>query len=165
MITGDLKWYTVTKALVDAVYAALTSKPDRYGVVPGIIPWDACDCGMLAGTVTMTYLSDTFPEVQTGVVGNCTAAWEISEIVLQIIRCAPVSKVNGQSPTVKDQDTCAQLVRRDAAQCLQAVSVKLCAMKDDLEIVDSLIPAQQIRGPEGGCVGTELRVLVGLPRG
>jgi len=165
MITGDLKWYTVTSALVTAVYAALTSKPERSGVVPGVIPWDACDCGMLAGSVSMTYLSDTFPEQQHGVIGNCTAAWEVSEIVLQIIRCAPVSQVNGQPPTVKDQDTCAQLVRRDAAQLLQAVSIKLCAMQDANDIVDGLITVQQIRGPEGGCVGTELRCQVGLPRG
>lgn len=165
MYLGELKWYSVTNALVTAVYAALTSKPDRSGVVPGVIPWDACDCGMLAGSVNMTYLSETFPEQQTGVVGNCTAPWEVSEIVFQIIRCAPVSKVNGQPPTVKDQDTCAQLVRRDAFQTLQAVSLKLCSMKDDNDIIDAVITSQLVRGPEGGCVGTELRILVGLPRG
>lgn len=165
MYLGDLKWYSVTSALVTAVYAALTSKPDRYGVVPGVIPWDACDCGMLAGTVNMTFLSEVFPEQQTGVVGNCTAPWEVSEIVIQIIRCAPVSEINGKPPTVQAQDACARLVRQDAAQTLQSVSQKLCAMKDANEIIDSVMTSQLIRGPEGGCVGTELRVMVGLPRG
>lgn len=165
MYLGDLKWYSVTSALVTGVYSGLTNKPDRYGVVPGVIPWDACDCGMLAGAVSMTYLSETFPEPQHGVVGNCTAPWEVSEIVFQIIRCAPVSKVNGSPPTVQDQDACARLVRQDAHQTFAAVSQSLCAMKDNNDIIDSVMTSQQIRGPEGGCVGTELRTLVGLPRG
>ena len=35
--------------------------------------------------------------------------------------------------------------------------------KSEYDIVDYFLSAQESQGPEGGCVGSELRVLVGLP--
>src|SRR3990172_10621502 len=61
MITGELKWYTVASTIEQAVYAELTTKPDRHSVVPGAIAWDECDCGLLAVSVARIFLSETFP--------------------------------------------------------------------------------------------------------
>ena len=90
MITGPLKWYTVATRLRDAVYAELTTKPDRSGVVPGAIAWDECDCGILAVSRAQIYLSEAFPNPVAQPFGNCDAPYEVGEFVIQVIRCVPV---------------------------------------------------------------------------
>lgn len=166
MISGELKWYLVAAALRDAVYAELTTKPDRAGVVPAAIAWDECDCGILAVSVARVYLSDVFPDELTtrAAASGCDPAWEVAEIVIQIIRCAPSPEGDRFAPTVAALDASAQEVARDAYETLLSASVKLCQMRDARDIVDFLISPQVAQGPSGGCVGTELRVLVALPR-
>lgn len=165
MITGELKWYTVAETLRAAIHAALTDTPQRSGVVPGAVAWDACDCGILAVSVGPITLSDNFPEeLTTRVSAGCDAAWEVGEILIQIIRCAPNPDVNALHPTVAELDASAREVARDAYETLRATSHELCAMRDNDDIVDFLIRTQTPQGPSGGCVGTELRVQVGLER-
>lgn len=164
MIVGELKWYTVAERLRAAIHEDLTVKPDRSGVVPGAIAWDACDCGMLAVSVAQVYPSEDFPFPQATRVGACDAPWEVGEIVIQIIRCAPNPEGQNLYPSVEAQDASAQEVRRDAYQVLLAASRELCEMNDARDISDFVVRPQPTQGPQGGCVGTELRVLVSLPR-
>lgn len=164
MISGELKWYTVASTLQQAVHVALTDTPARSGVVPGAIAWDACDCGMLAVSVAQVYPSETFPEPQTVKVGGCDAPWEVGEIVVQVIRCAPNPEGQSLYPSSAALEASAQQVSRDAYETLQAVSVKLCEMSAAREVSDFLVRPQVAQGPQGGCVGTELRALVQLWR-
>jgi hypothetical protein len=164
MISGELKWYTVAERLRLAAHAELTDTPDRSGVVPGAIAWDACDCGMLAVSVAQVYLSETFPDPQTVKAGNCDAPFEVAELVVQIIRCAPNPEGQDLYPSVAALDASARQVARDAYEVLKGVSVELCEMNNDREIYDHLIRPQPMQGPSGGCVGSELRALVALPR-
>lgn len=165
MITGPLKWYTVAAALEAAVYAELTTKPDRHSVVPGAIAWDECDCGLLAVSLARIHLSDTFPAQLTTRVGACDAAWEVGEYVVQLIRCAPnPDGVDDLAPSTAALDASAQEILQDAYELLHAVSVKLCEMKADRDIVDFFLSPLTSQGPSGGCVGNELRFLVGLQR-
>lgn len=164
MIVGELKWYTVAERLRAAIHSDLTVKPDRSGVVPGAIAWDACDCGMLAVSVVQVYPSETFPSPQTARVGTCDAPWEVGEIVIQLIRCAPSPVGQSLYPPVAALDASAQEVRRDAYQVLLATSAELCTMDSARDISDFLVRPQTTQGPLGGCVGTELRALVSLPR-
>jgi len=164
MISGELKWYTVAERLRAAIHADLTVKPDRSGVIPGAIAWDACDCGMLAVSVAQVYPSEDFPDPQTVKVGPCDAPWEVGELVVQIVRCAPNAEGQDLSPTVAALDASAREVARDAYETLRAVSVALCQMDADREISDFLVRPQTAQGPEGGCVGSELRALVALGR-
>lgn len=163
VITGELKWYTVASRLETAVYEALTDTPDRHGVVPGAIAWDACDCGMLAVSVAQVYPSETFPDPQPAPFGACQAPWEVAELVVQIIRCAPNPEGQNLYPTTAAQDASAQQVARDAYQTRRAISLELCAMNEARDIADYLVRPQPTQGPQGGCVGTELRALVSLP--
>lgn len=165
MISGELKWYTVASRLEQAAYNALTDTPDRHGVVPGAIAWDACDCGMLAVSVAQVYPSEDFPAPQAAPVGACQAPWEVAEVVVQIIRCAPNAEGQSLYPTAAALDASAQQVARDAHQALTAVSLKLCEMNEARDIADYVVRPQVAQGPQGGCVGTELRALVSLPRG
>jgi hypothetical protein len=164
VITGELKWYTVASTLEQAVFAALTDTPDRHGVVPGAIAWDACDCGMLAVSIAQVYPSESFPAPQATRLGSCDAPYEVAEIVVQVIRCAPNAEGQNLYPSTAALDTSARQVARDAYETLRAVSVKLCEMNGAREISDFLVRPQVTQGPQGGCVGSELRALVSLLR-
>jgi hypothetical protein len=164
MISGELKWYTVASRLEQAAYAALTDTPDRHGVVPGAIAWDACDCGMLAVSIAQVYPSEKFPAPQAAPLGACQAPYEVAEIVVQIIRCAPNPEGQQLWPSMPALDASAQLVARDAYETLRAVSLELCEMNEVRDIADYVVRPQVAQGPQGGCVGTELRALVSLRR-
>lgn len=164
MITGPLKWYTVAEALRAAVHAELTTKPDRSGVVPGAIAWDECDCGLLAVSVAQIYLTETFPDPLTRKVGSaCDAPYEVGEIVIQVVRCAP-NPDGLEPPTVAELDASAQEVLRDAYEMLRAVSIELCEMNAARDIADFMLRPLTAQGPSGGCVGNELRAYVALTR-
>ena len=122
MITGPLKWYTVASTLEQAVYAELTTKPDRHGVVPGAIAWDECDCGILAVSVAQVFLSESFPDQAARPVGNCDAPYEVGEVVIQVVRCAPNPEDPLTAPTVAELDASAQEVLRDAYEMLEGRS-------------------------------------------
>lgn len=165
MIIGPLKWHTVASTLEQAVYAELTTKPDRSSVVPGVIAWDECDCGLLAVSVAQVYPTETFPAPLSRRVGNsCDAPWEAAEIVIQVVRCAPNPDDPLTAPTPAELDASAQEVLRDAYEMLLAVSVKLCEMNQARDISDFMLRPLTAQGPSGGCVGNELRAYVSLPR-
>ena len=165
MITGPLKWYTVASALEQAVYAELTTKPDRHGVVPGAIAWDECDCGLLAVSVARIFLTEAFPDELSRRIGNaCDAPYEVAEVVIQVIRCVPGASDQTIAPTVAELDASAQEILRDAYEMLKAVSVKLCQMNDARDISDFMLRPLTAQGPTGVCGGNELRAYVALLR-
>jgi hypothetical protein len=165
MISGPLKWYTVASRLEQAIYAELSVTPARHGVVPGVIAWDACDCGLLAVSVGQTYPTEQFPNPAQARVGNaCDAPWEAAEIIIQVVRCTPCPDDNGNPPKVAALDTSAQEILRDAYEMMRAVSTTLCQMNEGREISDYLMRALVPQGPSGCCGGNELRAVVSLPR-
>ncbi len=166
-LTGPTKWWDVAVLIRDAYRTDLTFPPGRLGIVPGAIAWDDCDCdgGMLAVAGARTYLSDTFPEQQEEKVGaQCDAAWEVMDFVVQLIRCAPQPADGQLSPSVKALESSGAIVLRDAAELTSIASRLMCAIKDD-QIVDYMINPVEAQGPEGGCVGNEIHLIVALPRG
>jgi hypothetical protein len=165
MITGPLKWYTVASTLEQAVYAELTTKPDRHSVVPGAIAWDECDCGLLAVSLARIFLTETFPDELSRRVGNaCDAPYEVGEFVIQVVRCVPGADGQAVAPTVAELDASAQELARDAYEMLRAVSVKLCEMNRDRDIADFMLRPLVPQGPSGVCGGNELRAYVALGR-
>ncbi|GAA3852534.1 hypothetical protein GCM10023084_03460 [Streptomyces lacrimifluminis] len=164
MISGELKWYEVASRLEQAIFADLTVPPDRHGVVPGAIAWDACDCGLLAVSVGQTYPTEQFPNPALVRVGGCDAPWEAAEIIMQVVRCTPTHDDQGNPPTTAALDTSAQEILRDAYQMMRAVSTTLCQMNKDREISDFVMRANTPQGPSGACGGNELRAVVSLPR-
>lgn len=163
MITGDDRWFQVCDRISTAVQAELGTPVGRAGVVPGLIAWDECDCGLLAVTWALLMASDAFPQEKVYADGNCTAAWEVAEIAVQVIRCAPGPDSVGNPPSVASLADAARLMDTDATQMRRACNVLLCTMKDDGDIVDSMVNRITPQGPQGDCTGSELRVLVALP--
>lgn len=165
MISGELKWYLVAARLEQAIYEALSVTPDRHGVVPGAIAWDACDCGLLAVSVGTIYPTEQFPNpAQVRVSNACDAPYEAAEIIMQVVRCVPTADDNLNPPTTAALDASAREILTDAHQMMRAVSLELCQMNRDREISDFLMRALTPQGPSGACGGNELRAVVSLPR-
>jgi hypothetical protein len=165
MITGADKWYQVASRLEQAVFAELSVEPSRHSVVPGAIAWDECDCGLLAVSVAQIYPTEVFPDPLARRVGNgCDAPWEVGEIVIQVVRCAPNPDDPLTAPTTAELDTSAQEVLTDAYEMMRAVSITLCEMNQARDISDFMLRPLTAQGPTGGCVGNELRAYVSLPR-
>jgi hypothetical protein len=165
MITGTQRWYTVASRINQAVYDGLTVKPSRSGVVPGDIAWDS-GCGVLATSVGPIYMSDDFPKRSSEVISaQCTPAYEVADIGLQLVRCVPNPDAQGNPPTAKALDTAAASWAADAGEVISAVNRVLCQMRAADDISGALLQTMTPVGPEGGLVAVEIHMLVGLDHG
>ena len=164
MISGDDRWYQVCDRITTAIVAELTLPVCRAGVVPGLIAWDDCSCGLLATTWALLMGSSVFPQEQVYVEGNCDTPWEVAEVAVQVIRCSPSPDGEANAPTVAALAATARQMDTDATQMRRACMQLLCGLKDSYDIVDFLVARNTPQGPEGGCVGSELRMYVALPR-
>lgn len=164
---GTLKWYVIAAVLRDVVYVAMDPQPCRYGVVPGAIAWDECECGALYVTVVRTFYSELFPELlEAPFAVGCDASQEVAEIMIQVLRCAPSPDAPAElAPGADPLDDTARQIAQDAFTTRAAVELELCKMKGDNDVLDFIQLEQTAVGPEGGCVGTEFHVMVALPRG
>lgn len=164
MWNRNTKFYDAAKSIQQAVDAALSNQVQRSGVVPGAIAWDECACGMLAVSIGRTYLSDEFPFEKDTVTGNCAAAWEVAEIIIQVIRCAPQPADGQISPDEDELDAAAQVMAADSAETLSALENWICQHKNT-DVIDGIVLSVEPQGPQGSCVGPEFRARVAFPRG
>ena len=167
MLTGPTAFHAIAVRLRDAVRVSLatsaTGAPQRVVVMPGAIAWDNCEtCGLLAVTVQRVYLADVFPEPRISRDLPCDPAFEIADIIVQVIRCAPQPQGNDVSPSVAALEASALTTTSDAHLTLVGALCELRAMVDADDIVDYVIGEQLITGPAGACVGSQLTVTVGL---
>jgi hypothetical protein len=171
VISGDNKWFTVCQTILTAAHAGLSTDVNRALITTGQIAWDDCCDGQLAVSYTRTSPTESFPTeaVTISPYGDgieCAPPYEIGEISVQIIRCAPQA-LNGQdapSPDVLTAYALQTLI--DANQIRKAVAAALCALKADVtQRFDYFMRDQIMLGPEGGCAGSELHVYAGLAAG
>ena len=167
----ELMFYMIPNTLLNAIEAALATTiggpMNRACVVPGAIAWDECECGALYVSVSRWFLSDTFPASQSADqrVGPCELTWLVAEITIQVMRCAPTAAGrNVVAPTCEALDNAAKIMVVDAYTTLTTTLSTLCGMKQDNLIIDFSLGEQTASGPEGMCVGTELRAYVAMPR-
>lgn len=162
--TGNLRWYSLAADLLAYVNANTTSVFDRVSLVPGLIAWDGCDCGAIYLMINQTYDCEDFPmqKIVNDLSMGCGAPYEASELVMQVMECAPTPQGNSSTTTVADEDAAARRVRRDAAETRKAVRAFLCQARNADDITDFIMDVQIVQGPSGGCVGTELRFRVGM---
>lgn len=162
--TGELKWYSVAADVLAAINASTTSQFGRVGVVPGLIAWDECDCGLLAIYVNQEYESDDWPmqKVTRDISQGCGAIYDAAELVIHVVQCAPTPEGQANAPTVESEDAAARIVQRDRYQVRKALKLWLCEAADTRMIEDYIVDTTIIQGPTGGCVGTETRFRVAL---
>jgi hypothetical protein len=161
---GVTKYYQVASAVHAAVAAGLSHAVVRSAIVPGAIAWDEAPCGSLYVSIGPAYLSDNFPAQAETVIGfQCDAAWEVVQIVVQVIRCAPQPQGQSLSPTVAAQDATAQIMATDQAEVMKSISTWICQQRGET-IVDGIMSSIDPQGPDGDAVGVQATVLVAVPR-
>lgn len=166
-IKGDDKWFQVCQTILTAASNGLTKPANRYLITTGQIAWDDCCDGQLAVSYTRTSPTENFPTEQVTKVGmDCDPAYEIGEITVQIVRCAPQA-LNGQNaPSVDALTAHAKQNLIDANQVRRSVAVALCQLHSDMSSgFDYFIRAQLMIGAEGACDGSELYLYAGLAAG
>lgn len=169
-LRGPDAFYQIGSAILEGVEAALedsTGGPvNRSGMVPGEVAWDECDCGLLTGTLARTYRSDTFPQVtQAGVTSDlsaCDPPWRVGELVLLVVRCAPVPAEGQLAPSAEALDAAAAVLVSDEYVLDTAARSRLCELRRDDQIIDFVMLGVSSVGPGGGCVGVQLRVHVAV---
>jgi hypothetical protein len=171
VISGDNKWFIVCQAILAAAHTGLTNDVNRALITTGQIAWDDCCEGQLAVSYTRTSPTETFPTeaVTISPYGDgmeCSPPYEIGEISVQIVRCAPQA-LDGQNAPDPDALTNAALQTLiDANQVRRSVATALCLLKADVtQRFDYFIRDQLMLGPEGGCSGSELHLYAGLAAG
>lgn len=169
-LTGYGAFYTVLRLVRDANIAELqrtdAGSPPRVAIVPGAIAWDDCSekCGQLALSLSRFFLADQFPIELTTTSGAQTGAILVADVSIQIIRCAPEPQGNALAPAVSALEASAKTVLDDAYAILCSTMTELQDLLDQQQIFDYLVRQQLVMGPEGGCVGSELLVAIGLAR-
>jgi hypothetical protein len=170
-LRGPTAFYDVATLLVDGVRDALAASlggpVQRACVVPGDIAWDACDCGLLAVSPQRFFLADDFPTGTLGTSGRttpCDAPWLVGELVINVVRCAPTPQGTSVSIPRDQLDAAGQVTAADAYVTLTETVSVLCGLVEDERIVDYLLGEQVTSGPQGDCVGTELRASVAVYR-
>ena len=169
-MTSSSVFYTVLNGLLTEVNTRLAAtpagQPQRVCVYPGLIAWDDCTCGQLAGSITRIFLSDNFPLPFTGrghgETTACMPAYKVAEMVVSLMRCAPQPQGTDLAPTCESIDAAAQIWASDADVSLNGILCRLEEYKDADTILDYRVDNQLPGGPEGACVGTDVHFLVGL---
>ena len=156
-----MNFYEIGTTLLTEIETKLTDKPARVGMVPGRIVADACDCGVLAGSIVRVYGSEVFPLPYQGVI--CRAPYIVAELLITLFRCAPTMDERGTPPSVPALDGAAEAWESDARTVRDAVLCKLEELRDETnEIIDFRWEGQLANGPEGACVGVDTSILVAL---
>lgn len=168
MLTGPFAFYSVMTDLLETLRVRLADTvagvPERLCVVPGEIAWDGCECGQLAISLSRVYLSESFPaEVSLHhAASQCNHPYVVGTMAAQLVRCAPTVQGDELVVSCAALDESAQVVVSDMYQMLTGVARRLCELTE-LDTIDNYIIREQISvGPQGMCVGSELRFSVCL---
>lgn len=142
--------------------------------VAGTIVADNCSCtcgeldnrnGQLAVTVPRIYPSATLwqPSVDNAHSSRCGPKHLVAEVHVQVHRCVHTMGDDGEPPTCEQLLQDAVVWHSDAAAIRKAVGCCVREMKADGTIRDYAIGETVALGEEGGCTGSDIRVLIAIP--
>lgn len=123
-------------------------------VAAGLVAWDDC-CGLLAVAPERVFRTARFPVEGPDDLGCFDGLVAVSLVVL-LMRCVPVLDDRGQPPTEDAMSEAYSALLRDGG----VVWNELCGQWPDGW--DSTGQAQTFVGAEGGCIGVETRITLGL---
>lgn len=168
MATLDSELDAVVTTVRDRVLAALTATdagaPQRVCEVAGALAWDACDCGLLAVTVDRIVQSRAFPADAPPVdmSAGCPPPYLAASLTVTVLRCAPPPDRVGNPPTCEALDLAAQVWVTDLDATRRAIACALADLRTAGTIEEYTLGDQTPAGPEGGCVGFDTHLTVGL---
>lgn len=158
----------VVAGLLNCVEAALAGTPGgpvgRVCDVPGLLAWDDCQCGLLALTVDRVFPSATFPteafdEILTAA---CPPPYEAVDLTVTVLRCAPNMDSRGNPPTCAQLAAAAEVWAFDIEAVRGAIVCCMAGLVGAGTVEEWTLRATDPAGPEGGCVGADTHVTVGL---
>ena len=126
----------------------------RAYVAAGEVAWDDC-CGMLVVAPERVFRSQTFPS-QASDEEICFGGFIAVDYVVLLVRCVPVVTNDGRAPSAAALQAAYDELLGDAAVVFNAVASDM----PDYWVRTS--PAQSFVGANGGCIGVETRVTIGI---
>lgn len=168
--------YRTARLLLDCTCLQLESTPagcpDRRCVVPDLAPSVENCCasppgGQLTVNVERTYPTTAFPASDSGIHNNCDAPYLAVVYSVDLWRCMPVGH-GERPPDCEDLDAAGYTAMVD----LFAVSYGVSCCLRDADSASAVIGTgfrwslgdHVTTEASGGCVGTSLTVVVGIPR-
>jgi hypothetical protein len=135
----------------------------RVCIVPGEVAWDDCceEGGQLTVTVTRVYPSRTFPN-DDDFIAPCGAPYMAVNLSITVMRCAPTQDENGVSPSCEALDEAAKTHHADMRAVWKAVQCYLYLIRQQPYDYEVLMGEQTPEGPLGGCVGSTMKMTVGI---
>lgn len=128
----------------------------RAYVAAGQVAWDDC-CGMLVVAPERVYRSVVFPgEFNEREI--CDLGWLNVDLVVLLVRCVPVVDDRGRAPSQHALDESYKSLLEDSAVVWNVLQCLF--MPDEWEKANL---SQQFVGADGGCVGVETRLTIGVP--
>ena len=134
----------------------------RVCVVPGEIAWDDCQCGQIAVAELRRYPSMSFPAEEVNSEDDCGMPWIVVVYTVSLARCAPMPDQNGNPPECSAMETAAQQLMDDMLKMQRGIQCCLDTAYNTHTIAAWQIGAQEISGPAGACIETNMQVLVGF---
>jgi len=165
---------TVATQVLTAAAVALSGSSSgpvkRVALFPGTeVPWDECDCGLLALNVVQMYNSRGGMLQSAGdVYQNCEPPVRVATMQLAVVRCLPVASPSSvtQAPTPAQMIAAFAVQEEDAFLVWQSTQCVLNQLDDPTnpQVAAQLVNERISLGPAGGCVGTQLTFKVGWYR-
>ena len=125
-------------------------------VAAGAAAWDTC-CGVLIAAPERVFRSAAFPNDYAST-NECEAYQLAVDVVLLLLRCVPTIDDRGRAPKPKVLGDAYANVIRDAAIVWDALNGELPEGWERANVDQAFIGAQ------GGCIGVETRLTIGLPQ-
>jgi hypothetical protein len=142
---------------LDALQACGSEPITTAYVAAGGIAWDTC-CGLLVVGPERTFRSAQFP-IEGTTDYQCETGFIVVDVVILLLRCVPTIDDRGNPPAVSELSAAYQSLLTDAA-ILWNVAVGELPEGWQRASVD-----QSYVGAQGGCIGVETRMSIGLAQG
>jgi hypothetical protein len=132
--------------------------PCRVCVVAGPPSWDDCCEGQLTANIDRIYVHDNFPLAATGPV-FCFSPLA-ADFSITLLRCAPAVNEDGTAPPCSALSDSARQTYTEMYIAMRAV---ICCLADKKRALKFIMRDSTIVGPNGGCVGFQIRFTAELP--
>lgn len=137
----------------------------RHCIIPGEISWDDCQCGQLVIAEQRRYPSNDFPLEQVDHTAECGAPWLTIVFLASLARCVPNPDNSGNAPSCEKLEESAFQLNRDMGIMRSSIDCCLDNLYNQNQITAYELGAQEIQGPSGSCIETNLMILIGIPNG
>jgi hypothetical protein len=155
--------FDLAQEVLDCVCCALQEEspcpcPCQTCVIVGPPSWDDCCVGQLTVGVDRVFVHDNFPSAAAGPV--FCASPLAGDFTVTLLRCAPTVNQDGTTPACAELSDSASKIYTEMYIAVRAVICCLAAKKRSLKFI---MRDSTIVGPEGGCVGFQIKFTAELP--